>query len=177
MPAVNLEALKGLQAMHRLGQEQMMKRHALLKGVNPSSRKLQTGSSIQEKMAKEVAMRLNHNSDFKKNKTIEAKFNDYGKNQRFSHGSPQQDVQSSELLQALKAAQSLMKKIEPKTKLDQETQNIEKLRKQAHSMQSVKIMQLNNNFLPKLRQDSKGNPDYDLANDAFQVKQKSFMTP
>jgi len=30
-------------------------------------------------MAKEVAMRLNHDSDFKKNKTIEAKFNDYGK--------------------------------------------------------------------------------------------------
>ena len=71
MPLVNLEALKGLQAMHRLGQEQMVKRHALLKGVNPSSRKLTTGS-IQDKMAKEVAMKLKHHpTDNKKNKTLD----------------------------------------------------------------------------------------------------------
>ena len=44
--------------MNKLDQEHIVKRHALLRAVNPSSRQLQTGASIQDKMAKEVAMRL-----------------------------------------------------------------------------------------------------------------------
>ena len=88
MPLVNLEALKGLQAMHRLGQEQMVKRHALLKGVNPTSRKLQTGQSIHDKMAKDVAMKLVNSKSTSKNYTLDHTYDDYGKSNRLSQALP-----------------------------------------------------------------------------------------
>ena len=117
---------------------------------------------------------INSQINKQKTKTLEAEFNEKVRVHRASQQVSNEGLESSDLIVALRAAQTLMKQIEPKKRIDAKSQAIEKLRKQAHSMQSVKQNQLNSNFLPKLSADNKVGHVIDRS---FQLKQKSFMTP